>query len=162
MQSKTWMRLGLSGVLLLGIAARSRGAEGQAKEQPVLEIMSLDKGDCTLRLSFRWGEIAVSHVMFNDHRAPFKAVVGSSRKGVQVSFDGWGDKPFVAFADRVRITYSVAAKKVIDFAADPIADRAVRVRAIDRPAMQGRRIVIRLDERASESVASVSLDGTMD
>ena len=50
MRSLTWMGLGLSGVLLLGMAARSAGAERGAKAEPVLEIMSLDQGDCTLGL----------------------------------------------------------------------------------------------------------------
>src|SRR6516165_8464630 len=42
MRSVTGMGLGLSGVLLLGLAARSAGAEKGARAEPVLEIMSLD------------------------------------------------------------------------------------------------------------------------
>ena len=162
MQSKTWMRLGLSGVLLLGIAARSRGAEGQAKEQPVLEIMSLDQGDCTLGLSFPWGAMAVNHVMFNDHRGPFKAVVESSGKGVRVTFDGWGKGPFVASAAKVRIIYRVGGRKEIDFAAEAISGGEVRVRPVDRPVTQGRRVIIGLGGRSAEGVASVSVEARRD
>jgi hypothetical protein len=159
MRSLTWMGLGLSGVLLLGMAARSAGAERGARAEPVLEIMSLDQGDCTLGLSCPWGAMAVNHVLFNDHSGPFKAVVESSGKGVRVTFDGWGKEPFVASADKVRIIYWVAGRKEIDFVAEAISGGAVRVRPVDRPVTQGRRIVIGLGERAAKGVANVSVEG---
>jgi hypothetical protein len=76
------MRLPMFGVPLLGMAAWSAGFDGRARAKPVLEIMSLAPEDCTLALSFPWGAMAVNHVIFNDHRGSFKAVVQSSGKGV--------------------------------------------------------------------------------
>jgi hypothetical protein len=167
MRSLTWKALGLSGVLLLGMAVGSDGAEGGAKAEPVLEIMSLDQGACTLGLSYSWGAMAVNHVMFNDHRGPFKAVVESSGKGVRVTFDGWGDGPFVASAEKIRIIYWVAGRKEMDFAAEAMPGGAVRIRAVDiravdRQAIQGRRIVIRLGEPAAKGAAIVSVEGRKD
>jgi hypothetical protein len=120
----TWMELGLWGLILLGIAERSAGADAEAKAERVLEIMSLDQGDCTLGLSWQWGAMAVNHVRFNDHCGPFTAVVESSGKGVRVTFDGWGKAPFVASANKVRIIYWVAGRKEIDFAAEAISGGA--------------------------------------
>jgi hypothetical protein len=156
------MGLGLSGVLVLGMAARSAGAERGAGAEPVLEIMSLDPGDCTLRLSWPWGAMAVNHVLFNDHRGPFKAVVESAGKGVRVTFDGWGQGPLVASADQVRIIYRVAGRKEIDFTAEAISGGAVRVRPVARPVTQGRRIVIGLGEPAAQGVANVSVEARRD
>jgi hypothetical protein len=156
------MGWGLTGALLLGLAAPSAGAEGKAGAEPVLEIMSLDPGDCTLRLSWPWGAMDVNHVLFADHRGPFKAVVESSGQGVRVTFDGWGRGPFVAFAGKVRIIYRVAGEKEIDLAAEAIAGGAVRVRPVDRPVIEGRRIVIGLGESAAKGVANVSVEGRKD
>ena len=121
MRSATWMGWGLSGVVLLGIAAPAAGAEGKTGQEPALEIRSLDPGDCTLGLSWPWGGMAVNRVMFNDHRGPFKAVVESSGRGVRVTFDGWGREPFVASADKIRIIYRVAGRKDVDLAAEAIS-----------------------------------------
>ena len=159
MRTLTLMGLGISGALLLGTAARSTGAERGARAEPVLEIMSLDQGDCTLGLSWPWGAMAVNHVQFNDHRGPFKVVVESSGKGVRVTFDGWGKGPFVASAHKVRIIYWVAGRKEIDFTAEAISGEAVRVRPADRPVTEGRRIVIGLGQRAAKGVANVSIEG---
>jgi hypothetical protein len=156
------MGLGLSSVLWLGLAARSTGAEGRTRAEPVLEIMSLDPGDYTLGLSWPWGAMAVNHVMFNDHRGPFQAVVEASDQGARVTFDGWGKEPFVASADKVRIIYWVAGKKEIDFTAEAISGGAVRVRAVDRPVIQGRRIVIGLGRRGAEGAANVSVEARRD
>jgi hypothetical protein len=153
------MGVGLSGVLWLGLAARSAGAEGGAGAEPVLEIMSLDRGDCTLGLSWPWGAMAANHVLFNDHRGPFKAVVESSGKGVRVTFDGWGKGPFVASADKVRIIYWVAGRKEIDFVAEAIPGGAIRVRPTNQPVTQGKRIVIGLGGRAAKGVANVTVEG---
>jgi hypothetical protein len=161
MRSVIWMGLGLSGVLLLGMAARSAGAEKGARAESVLEILSLDQGDCTLGLSWAWGAIAVNHVLFTDQNGPSKAVVESSGKGVRVTVDGWGKGPFVASAAKIRIIYWVAGRKAIDFAAEALSDGAVRVRPVDRPVTQGRRIVIGLGERAARGVANVSVGGRM-
>src|SRR5947209_16685316 len=84
MRTLTWMALGFSGALLLGAAAHPAGAQVMATVEPVLEIMSPDRGDCTLRLSWPWGAMAVNHVLFDDHHGPFKAVVESAGKGVRV------------------------------------------------------------------------------
>ena len=162
MWSLTWLGWGLSGALLLGSAAPAAKAERQARAEPVLEIMSLDAGDCSLGLSWPWGAMAVNHVMFNDHRGPFKAVVESSGKGVRVTFDGWGKEPFVASAARVRIIYWVAGKKEIDFVAEAVSSGAVRVQAVDRPATQGHRIVVGLGGRAAKGAATVSVEGRRD
>jgi hypothetical protein len=156
------MGLGLSGLLLLALAGRSAGAERGARVEPVLEIMSLDPGDCTLGLSWPWGAMAVNHVRFQDHRGPFKAVVESSGEGVRVTFEGWGKGPFVASAAKIRIIYWVAGRKAIDFAAEALSDGAVRVRPVGRPVTQGRRIVIGLGERAAQGVATVSVEGRRD
>jgi hypothetical protein len=106
--------------------------------------------------------MAVNHVQFNDHRGPFKAVVESSGKGVRVTFDGWGKRPFVASAAKVRIIYWVAGRKAIDFAAEALSGGAVRVRPVGRPVSQGRRIIIGLGERAAKGVATMSVEGTRD
>jgi hypothetical protein len=162
MRSLSWMGWGLSGVIVLGLAPRPAGGEGGARTEAVLEIMSLDRGDCTLGLSWPWGAMAVNHVTFNDHRGPFQAVVESSGQGVRVTFIGWGETPFVASADRIRIIYRVAGKKAIDFTTEAIEGGAVRVRPVDRPITQGRRIVIGLGERAANGVATVSVEARKD
>jgi hypothetical protein len=104
----------------------------------------------------------VNHVQFNNHHGPFRVVVESAGKGVRVTFDGWGQEPFVASADKVRIIYWVAGRKEIDFAAEAISGGAVRVRPVDRPVTQGRRVVIGLGERAAEGVANVSVEARRD
>jgi hypothetical protein len=124
--------------------------------------MSLDPGDGTLGLSWPWGAMAVNHVLFNDHRGPFNAVVESSGKGVRVTFDGWSNGPFVASAAKIRIIYWVAGRKGIDLVAEALSDGTVRVRPVDRPVSQGRRIVIGLGERAARCVAIVSVEGGKD
>jgi hypothetical protein len=86
--------------------------------------------------------MSVNHVLFNDHRGPFKAVVESSGRAVRVTFDGWGSEPFVASADKIRIIYRVAGRKDMDLAAEAISGGAVRVRRVDGPETRGRRIVI--------------------
>jgi hypothetical protein len=162
MRSRTWMGRGLSGVLLLGGAAPAAGAGVSAVAETVLEILSLDPGDCTLGLSRPWGAMAVDHVTFHDHRGPSKAVVESSGRGVRVTFAGRGETPFIASADRIRIIYRVAGRKEIDFAAQAISGGAVRVRAVDRPVAQGRLIVIGLGKRAPRDVANVSIEERKD
>jgi hypothetical protein len=156
------MGLKLSGVILLGLAARSAGAERGAKAEPVLEIMSLDKADESLGLSWSWGALSANRVMFNNHRGPFKAIVESSAKRVRVTFDGWGEEPFVASAEKIRIIYWVAGRKEMDFAAELVPGGAVRIRPVDRPATQGRRIIIGLGERAAKGAAIVSVEGRKD
>ena len=104
--------------------------------------------------------MAVNHVLFDDHRGPFKAVVESTGKGVRVTFDGWGKEPFVASADKeLRIIYWVAGKKEIDFTADATSAGEVRVRTAGRRVIRGRRIAMGLGERAARGVASVSVGG---
>jgi hypothetical protein len=159
MRSVTWIGLSLSCALAFGIAARPAGDEHGANAEPVLEIMSLDRSDGSLELSWSWGGMAVNHVKFNDHRGPFKAVVESQGKGVRIKFEGWGNDPFVASADKVRIIYEVAGKKEIDFVAQAIPGGAVRVRPVDRPVSEGKRIVIGLGDRAAKGVATVSVVG---
>jgi hypothetical protein len=162
MRSLSWTGLGLSGVILLGLAPRSAGAEGGAKAEPVLEIMSLDKADGSLGLSWSWGAMSANRVMFNDHRGPFKAIVASSGKRVRVTFDGWGEEPFVASAEKIRIIYWVAGRKEMDFAAELVPGGAVRIRPVDRPIAQGQRIVIKFGERAAKGVAADSVEARKD
>ena len=159
MRSLTWMGLGLSGVLWLGLAARAVGAEGGPKSEPMLEIMSLDRRDYSLAVSWPWGAMAANHVMFNDHRGPFKAVVESSGKGVRVTFDGWGEGPFVASADKIRIVYRVAGRNEMEFTAEAISGEAVRVRRVDGPETRGRRIVIGFGGGAAKGAAKGSVEG---
>jgi len=162
MRSLTWMGLGLSSMLWLGVAVRSTGAEGRARAEPVLEIMSLDRGDYTLELSWPWGAMAANHVMFNDHRGPFKAVVESSGRGVRVTFDGRDKGPFIASAAKIRIISWVVGRKEIDFTVEAISDGAVRGRPADRPVTQGGRIVIGRGERATKGVGNVSVEARGD
>ena len=162
MRSATWMGWGLSGAVLLGSAAPAARADGKTGKEPVLEIRSLDPGDCTLRLSWPWGGMAVNRVMFNDHRGPFKAVVESSGRGVRVTFDGWGQGPFVACADKIRIIYRVAGRMEMDLAAEAISGGAIRVRRVDGPETRGRRIVIGFGEGAAKGIAKVPVEGRRD
>ena len=160
MRTLTWMGLGFLGALLLGAAAYHAAAEETARVGPVLEIMSPDRGDCALRLSWPWGAMAVNHVLFDDHRGPFKAVVESTGMGVRVTFDGWGKEPFVASADKeVRVIYWVAGRKEFDFTAEAISAGEVRVRPAGQPDIRARHIVIGLGERPDRGVASVSVGG---
>jgi hypothetical protein len=156
------MGLGLSAVLGLSLAVGSDGAERGAKAEPILEIMSLDPADGSLGLSWSWGAMSANCVMFNDHRGPFKAIVESSGKGVRVTFVGWSEEPFVASADKIRIIYWVAGRKEMDFAAELVPGGAVRIQPVDRPVAQGRRIIIRLGERATNGAAIVSVEGRKD
>jgi hypothetical protein len=156
------MGFGLSGVLVLAMVARAVGAEKQAGAKPVLEIMSLDQGNCSLGLSWPWGALNADHVLFNDHHGPFMVVVESSGKGVRVTFDGWGKEPFVASATRIRIIYGVAGRNEIDFEAEASAGGAVRIRPADRPATEGRTIAVRLGERSTKGVANVSIEARSD
>jgi hypothetical protein len=104
--------------------------------------------------------MAVNHVLFNDHRGPFKAVVDSTGKGVRVRFDGWGKEPFVASAEKeVRVIYWVVGRKEIDFTAEAASGGEVRVRPTGRPDIRGRRIVLGLGGRAAKGVAEVSVGG---
>ena len=162
MRILTWMRLPMLSVPLLGVAVWSAGFDGRARAKPILEIMSLAPAECTLALSFPWGGMAVNHVMFDDHRGSFKAVVQSSGKGVRVTFDGWGEEPFVASAEKVRIIYRVEGRKEIDFVAEGISGGKVRVRPVGRPVSQGKRIVIGFGERDATGSAKVSVEARSD
>ena len=160
MRTLTWMGLGFSGALLLVASAHGAREQETVSVEPVLEIMSPDRGDCTLRLSWPWGAMAVNHVLLDDHRGPFRAVVESTGKGVRVRFEGWGKEPFVASADReLRVIYWVAGRKEIDFTADATSASEVRVRPADRPVIRGRRVVMGLGERAARGVPRVSVSG---
>jgi hypothetical protein len=88
--------------------------------------------------------------------------VESSGEGVQVPFVGRGPGPIVASAAKIRIIYWVAGRKAIDFTAEAVSDGTVRVRPVDRPVAQGRRIVLGLGERAAKGVATMSVEGTRD
>jgi hypothetical protein len=122
------MGLGLLGVLWLGMAARSAEDERGARAEPVLEIMSLDQGDCTLGLSWPWSAMAVNHILFEDHGSPFKAVVDSTGQGVRVRIEGWEKEPFAVVADKgVWIIYSAAGRKEVDFTAEATAAGEVRI-----------------------------------
>ena len=104
--------------------------------------------------------MAVNHVLLDDHRGPFRAVVESTGKGVRVRFDGWGKEPFVASGDReIRVIYWVAGKKEIEFTADATSAGEVRVRPADRPVIRGRRVVMGLGERAAKNDKKVSVGG---
>jgi hypothetical protein len=154
--------MGLSVVLLLASVARSAELEKQTKVAPVLEIISLDQGNCTLGLSWPWGAMAVNHVRFNDHNGPFKAIVESSGKEVRCTFDGWGKGRFSASAPKMRIVYWVGGRREIDFNAEVIPGGTVRVQPVDRPISEGRRIIIGLGPRAAKGVGNVSVVATRD
>jgi hypothetical protein len=134
--------------------------EEAVRSDRVLEILSPDRRECSLRLEWSWGAMAVKHVLFDNHQGPFKAVVESTGKGVRVTFEGWGKEPFVASANReVRIIYRVAGRKETDFTAEASSAGEVHVRPAGRPVIRGSRIVMGLGERATRGVASVSIDG---
>jgi len=130
------------------------GGERGREARPVLEIMSPDAGDCSLGLSWRWGSMAVKRVQFDDHAGGFKAVVESTDRGVCVTFDGWGEEPFIASADKqVRVVYKVGRAKEIDFTAELGRDGSVRVRPEEGQAIEARRIVIGLGKGAPRILA---------
>jgi hypothetical protein len=104
--------------------------------------------------------MAVKHVRFEDHCGPFKAVVESTRQGVRVRFDGWGQEPFAAVADKeVRIIYWVAGRKEMDFTAEVATAEEVSLRLAGRPVIRGTRIVIELGGHAAQGVANVPVGG---
>jgi hypothetical protein len=51
--------------------------------------------------------------------------------------------------------YWVAGRKEMDFTVEAILGGAVRVRPADRPVTQGRRIIIRLGERATKGAGNI-------
>jgi hypothetical protein len=149
------MGLGFSAALLLGASAHGAREQETAGAEPVLEIMSPDRGDCTLRLSWLWGAMAVNHVLLDDHRGPFKAIVEPTGRGVRVTFNGWGEEPFVASADKqIRIVYRVGRKKEIDFTAEVASTGEVRVRPEGRKIVEGKRVVIGLGKEALQISAA--------
>jgi hypothetical protein len=152
-----WTALGALSALSLAALARSNADDTRPKVKTTLEIMSLEKEDCSLNLSWPWGGLAANHVMFENPTGPVRAIVESSRGGIRVSFDGWSKDRFVASAARVRIVYCVGGRREIDFVAEPISGGTVRVRPVGRPASEGTRIVIRLGESAPKATASVSV-----
>jgi hypothetical protein len=134
MRALAWMGLGSSVAWLLGAAAPPTGAAEAVRAGSALEIMSPDRGDCTLGLEWPWGAMAVKHVLFEDHRGPFKAVVESTGTGVRVRFEGWGGEPFGAVADKeVRIISWVASRKEVEFTAEATTAGEVRVRPAGHP-----------------------------
>jgi hypothetical protein len=121
--------------------------------------MSLENGDCTLRLSWPWGEIAANHVMFDNQDGPAIAIVEPSPAGVRVTFEGWGKDRFAVSADRVRIIYWVGNRKEIDFVAELLSGRTtVRVRRVDRPVAEAARIVLRLGEYDRKKATNASTE----
>ena len=142
------MLVGLFGSLLLVLMTQAAARDKQSSEANALEIVSTDPGEFPLELSWRWGGMAVNHVVFNDHRGPYKAIVEPGAKGVKVTFDGWGKESFTATANKqVRITSRVAGKKEVDFTAEAVSPIEVRVRPTDRAVVKGKRIVIGLGSR---------------
>jgi hypothetical protein len=149
------MRLFSALALFLGAAAPD-GLRKDARAGHVLEILSPDRGDCTLKLKWSWGAIAVNHVQFDDHQGSFKVFVEPSGHGVRVRFVGWGKEPFVATSDKeVRIVYWVGGRKEIELTAEAASAQEVRVRSPDRQVIQGRHIVIAFGERTTQGVAKV-------
>jgi len=139
--------MGFTGAILLAPFV-VRSADGAKR---ILEVMSPDAGDCTLSLTWPWGSMAVNRVFFDDHQGAFKAVVESTARGVRVTFDGWGNEPFVASAEkRVRVTYRAGREKQIDFTAEASPGAEARVRQEGGQPIKGRRIVIGLGEGAPQ------------
>ena len=157
MRALIWSVMGFTGTLLLAPTVRSAGPEKPVASKPVLEVMSLDPGDCSLGLTWQWGSMAVNHVLFDDHSGPFKAIVEPTGRGVRVTFNGWGEEPFVASADKqIRIVYRVGRKKEIDFTAEVASTGEVRVRPEGRKIVEGKRVVIGLGKEALQ----ISAEGT--
>jgi len=91
--------------------------------------------------------MAVKRVRFDDHGGAFTASVESTGQGVRVTFDGWGEEPFIASADgQVRVVFRARDKKWIDFTAEAGPAGGVRVRREAGEAKEGKRIAIRLGE----------------
>jgi hypothetical protein len=150
-----WFGFGTLVALLLGAGA-STASDKNASARRVLEILSPDRGDCTLRLEWSWGAMAVNHVMLDDHQGSFKVFAEATGNGVRVRFVGWGKEPFVATANKeVRIIYWVAGRKEIGLTVEAASAREVRVRSADRGAIQGRNIVIGFGEPGAQGVAKV-------
>jgi hypothetical protein len=143
-------------IALLLVAAAPSWAGKDAKARRVLEILGPDRGDCTLKLEWSWGAMAVNHVQFDDYQGPFKVFVESTGRGVRVRFVGWGKEPFVATADKeVRIIYWVAGRKEIGLTAEVASAQEVRVGSTDGQVIQGRHIAIGFGERVSQGIAKV-------
>jgi hypothetical protein len=68
----------------------------------------------------------------------------------------------VASAGKVRIIYRVEGRKQIDFVAEGISGGAIRVRPVDRPVSQGKRIVIGFGERDATGLQRVSVEARSD
>jgi hypothetical protein len=137
-----WIEFGLSG--LPPATHITRCSAPVAAKHAVLEIMSPNSGDLSLQLEHHWGSISDSHVFFNNHEDPFEAVVEPSADGVQVTFTGWEEHPFVATAARIRMVYHRPGAGLVDFVAEAMPDGEVRIRPAGRTLIHGRKVAVRL------------------
>jgi hypothetical protein len=125
----------------------------QASDANALDIVNTDAEECPLELSWRWGDVAVNHVLFNDHHGPYKGIVEPGGKGVKVSFDGWGKEPFKASANKqIRITSRVAGRQEIEFMVELVSAREIRIRSAARQSVRGSRIAIAFGCRDEKGV----------
>jgi len=142
-----WLALAWIGLGISGLASASQTAGGSALapvEHAVLELMSLDPGECTLRLEHHWGGIAANHVYFDDHDGLFEAVVEPSASGVRVTFNGWEEHPFVATTARIRMVYERPGAARVEVVAEPMPGGKVRIAPVGRPAIHGKKVSIRM------------------
>jgi hypothetical protein len=133
------------GVLVLAQPIQTTGGNApEAAKRAVLDIMSLQPGDCTLKLEHHWGGISGNHIYFDNHAGPFEAVVEPSASGVRVTFTGWEEHPFVAKATKIRIVYRGPGAETADFVAGSVAGGNVQLQPVGHPAVQGYKVSIRL------------------
>jgi hypothetical protein len=142
-----WVALACIGLGMSGLAPASQTAGGNAPvaaKRAVLDLMSLDSPDCTLKLEHHWGGISANHVYFENHDGRFEAIVEPSPNGVRVTFNGWEEHPFVATAARMRVIYRRPGADPVDVVAEALPGGKVRIRPAGRPTVQGEKISIRL------------------
>jgi hypothetical protein len=142
-----WVALACMGLGMSGLASVSQTAGGNAPvaaKHAVLELISLEPGDCTLKLEHHWGGISGNHVYFDKHDGPFEAVLEQSPSGVRVTFNGWEEHPFVATAAQIRMIYHRPGADRVDVVVERTSGGNVRVQPVGRLPVQGKRVSIRL------------------
>jgi hypothetical protein len=152
-----WMAVLCIGIGVSGLAPPSNtvaGKAGVAQKDAVLEIMSLESGDCSLKLEHNWGGIAANHVYFHKKNGKFEAVVEPSTSGVRVTFTGWEEHPFVGTAARIRVIYRRPGSGEIDFVAEAIPGGKIRVQPAGRRAVQEKKVSIRFDGPEAKYIPS--------
>jgi hypothetical protein len=152
-----WIALVCIGIGVSGLAPPSQAVAGKAgvdQKDAVLEIISLESGECTLKLEHDWGGIAANHVYFHKKNGKFEAVVERSPNGVRVTFNCWEEHPFVGMAARIRVIYRRPGSGEVDFVAEAIPGGKIRVQPAGRRAVQEKKVSIRLEGSEAKYIPS--------